>query len=137
MVGAVGRLRDDVPRHRAGIRLGELLRVVGEQALGDELQQHVVVALERGVDVEVRPEADHAVLGEEPGAARRLARLLQGLERVPRGQRLERRGDRLEVLAVVVGVGAPENTASNFTRNSSCAKICAYVVASCGSRRRW
>ena len=83
MVGAVGGLRDDVARDRAGIRVRELLRVVGEQALGDELQQHVVVALEGHVDVEVGAQPDEAVLGEEAGAAARLARLLQGVERVP------------------------------------------------------
>ena len=105
MVGALGGLRDHEPRHRAGIRVGELLREVGEQALRDELEQHVVVALERHVDVEVLAESDHAVLREEAGAAARLARLLQRLERVPGGQGLERGGDRLQVLAVVVGVG--------------------------------
>ena len=63
---AVGDLLDDVARERPGVGLRELPRVVGEQALGDELQQHVVVALERRVDVEVGAEAGEAVLGEEP-----------------------------------------------------------------------
>ena len=88
-----------------GVLALELLAEVAEQPLADQLEQDVVVALEGDVDVEVGAQADEAVLEEEAGAAAGLARLLQGVERVPGRQRLERGREGLEVLAVVIRVG--------------------------------
>src|SRR5690606_3169141 len=94
-----------------GIR-GELLRVlalelrgeIAQQALADELKQHVVVTLEGGIHVEVVVQADETVLGEEPLTTARLARLLDRVERVPGRQRLERGREGLQVLASLIGV---------------------------------
>ena len=99
------RLRRRRSRELLGIRALELLGVVAQQPLADQLQQDVVVALERDVDVEVGAEADEAVLEEEARAAAGLARLLQGVERVPGRQRLEGRREGLEVFAVGIRVG--------------------------------
>ncbi len=100
-------LPDGVPRQRLGVGTLELLREVGQQALADQLQQDVVVALEGHVDVEVLTEAHEAVLEHEPRAAARLTALLQRVEGVPGRQRLEGGRQRLQVLAVVRGgVGA-------------------------------
>ncbi len=66
VVRAVGGLLHDVPGEGADIRRGEFLAVIGEEALGDELQQHVVVALEGRVDVEVGAQPDEPVRGHEP-----------------------------------------------------------------------
>ena len=96
-----GGLADDVAGQHADVHGAELLGVVGQQALGDQLQQHGVVALERGVDVEVGAQRGEAVLGQEAGAAAGLAAFLQRVEGVPGAQRLERRGEGLEVLAVL------------------------------------
>ena len=100
-----GGLTDGELGEGRSIRALELLGVVGEQALADQLQEHVVVALERDVDIEVGAQADEAVLGEEARAAARLARLLERVECVPGRQGLERGREGLEVFAVVVGVG--------------------------------
>ena len=98
--------RDGVAGEGRGILPLELPGVVGEQALADQLQQHVVVALERDVHVEVLVQADQAVLGEEAGAAAGLAGLLDRVEGVPGRQRLERGGEGLEVFALLGGVAA-------------------------------
>ncbi len=97
---------DDEPRDTRGGRRRalEVLRVVAHEALRDELQQHRVVALERGVHVHVVVQARDAVLGDEAGAAAGHAGLLQRLEHERRRRRLERRRHRLEVLAVLGGV---------------------------------
>ena len=89
-----------------GIRPLELLRVVAEQPLADQLQQHVVVPLERDIDVEIVVEADEPVLGEEAGAAARLTALLDGVEGVPGRQGLQGRSEGLEILTLGGGVGA-------------------------------
>ena len=99
-------LRDGEAGEGRGILPLELAAVVGEQPLADQLQQDVVVALERDVHVEVLVQADEAVLGEEARAAAGLASLLDGVERVPGRQRLERGGEGLEVFALVGGVAA-------------------------------
>ena len=99
-------LRDGEAGEGRGILPLELTGVVGQQPLADQLQQHVVVALERDVDVEVVVQADQAVLGEEAGAAAGLAGLLDRVERVPGRQRLERRREGLEVFALLRGVAA-------------------------------
>ena len=91
---------------RRSILVLELLREVGEQALADQLQQHVVVALEGDVDVEVLAEPDEPVLEHVAGAAASLAGFLQRVERVPGRERLEGRGERLEVFAIVRSIGA-------------------------------
>ena len=129
---AVGGLFEATRRARVrDIRgLGELLAVVGEQALGHELQQHVVVALEGGEDVEVCAQPHEAVTGHESGAATGLAGLLQGVERVPglSGLSAAARVSRSSRSASLSAL--PLNTASNLTRNSSWANVAAYVVAS-------
>ena len=100
-------LLDHVAGQHAAVELAEFLAVVGEQALGHQLQQHVVVALEGDVDVQVRAQRGEAVLGDETGAAAGLAGFLQGVQGVPGAQRLQCRGEGLQVLAVLVGVGGP------------------------------
>ena len=104
--GGVGRALG----HHAGdlrrVEVLEALGVVGEQTLADELQQDGVVALERRVHVHVGAQPGDPVLGEEPGPAARLAGDLERVQRVPRRRRLERRGERLEVLARLRGVVA-------------------------------
>ena len=97
-------LLDDVLRHRAGVGVFELLRVVGQQALGNQLQQHIVVTLEGHVDVEVVVQTSQAILGQEALAATRFTRLLDGVERVPGRQRLERGRQGFEILTVVVSI---------------------------------
>ena len=98
-------LPDRVGGEGLGILGLELLAEVAEQPLADQLQQDVVVALERDVDVEVGAQPDETVLEEEAGAAAGLARLLKRVQRVPGRQRLERGGEGLEVFAVVIRVG--------------------------------
>ena len=99
-------LRDGEAGEGPGILPLELTAVVGQQPLADQLQQDVVVALERDVDVEVVVKADQAVLGEEARAAAGLAGLLDRVERVPGRQGLERRREGLEVFALLRGVAA-------------------------------
>src|SRR5690606_22989439 len=82
----------------------ELIGVVGEQALADELQQHVIVALEGDVDVEVGAQPSETVLRHDPCATAGLAGLLQSVERSPRRQRLQARRESLEVFAILVSV---------------------------------
>ena len=105
----VEHLARSLPERVGGEGLGilglELLAEVAEQPLADQLQQDVVVALERGVDVEVGAQPDEAVLEEEAGAAAGFARLLQRVQSVPGRQRLERCREGLEIFAVVVRVG--------------------------------
>ena len=55
-------LADGESREGCGIRPAKLLREVREQSLANELQEHVVVALKRGVHVEVGAKANEAVL---------------------------------------------------------------------------
>ena len=106
-----GGLADREAGERGGIRTLELLGEIAEQALADQLQEHVVVTFEGDVDVEVVVQVDHAVLGEEPLAAARLPALLDGVQRVPRRQGLQGGGERLEVFALVGGVGATREDA--------------------------
>ena len=120
-----GGLADDVAGQHADVDVAELLGVVGQQALGDQLQQDGVVALEGGVDVEVGAQGGEAVLDQEAGAAAGLAALLQGVQGVPGAERLERGGQGFEVLPVLVGVVRPEKTSSNFCSSCSCAKLAA------------
>ncbi len=96
---------DDVTRERARVGVLELGAVIGQQALRDELQQHVVVALKRHIDVEVGPQPHQPVFGDEPRAATGFARLLQDVESGPGGQRLQGCRESLEILAVLIGVG--------------------------------
>ena len=62
-----GRRRSGPARRHP--RCANLLGVVGQQALGDELQQHVVVALEGDVDVEVGAQRRRS--GSRRGSRRR------------------------------------------------------------------
>ncbi len=117
------RLLDGELREGRGIRPLELLRVVAQQALADELQEDVVVALERGVDVEVlvrrptrrfsamKPEPPHA--SRPPAAVSRAFHVESGLSAAARVSRSSRsRPCRC----------LPLKTASNFCSSSSCAK---------------
>ena len=80
--------------------------VVGEQPLGDQLEQDRVVALERGEHVGVGLERGEPVLRQVAGAAARLAALLDGAGRVPGAERLGAGGARLELAADVVSSSA-------------------------------
>src|SRR5690606_23623206 len=61
----------DLPRDELrdcrDIAIFELCRVVGEQALADELQQDVIVPFEGDVDIEICSPARQTVLRHEPG----------------------------------------------------------------------
>ena len=63
--------------------------VAGEQALGDELQQHGVVALEGREDIAVGLERGEAVDGEVALPTTGLTAGLDRVRRVPGGERLE------------------------------------------------
>ena len=91
------RQAGDEADHAELVEVLELARVVGEQALGDQLQQDVVVALEGGEDVGVGLERGEPVRREVAGAAARLAALLDGPGRVPGAERLGAGGQRLQL----------------------------------------
>jgi hypothetical protein len=119
--GRLTDLRSDVAGEGAGIRLGELAGVVGEKALGNELEQHVVVALEGDVDVEVGAQLRETVLGEKARSAAGLAALLNDVERRPGAERLERGGNCLEILTILVGVmGAGEHAVEGGEEHLVC-----------------
>ena len=103
--GRVAHLPGDVAGQSARIRIPEFTGVVTQQALGDELKKHVVVSLEGHVDIEVGAQLGETVLGKESGAPARFPRLLDDLERVPGAERLQGRGEGLEIFAV--GIGCP------------------------------
>ena len=100
--GGIPDLVGDKLGHRSGIRAGELARIVREQALGHELKQHVIVALEGGVHVHVGAKTREPILDEEPVSAAGLPSLLQNVERRPGAQRFERCRESLEILAILV-----------------------------------
>ena len=79
-----GELAGAEPHHAEGVEVAERVAVVGEQALGDELEQHRVVALERREHVGVGLEGREPVDGEVARAAARLAAGLDGGRRVGR-----------------------------------------------------
>ena len=79
----------DEADHAELVHVLELAGVVGQQALGDQLEEHVVVALEGGEDVGVGLERVEAVGAEVARAAARLAALLDGAGGVPGAERLE------------------------------------------------
>ena len=81
------------------VELAEALAVSGQQALGDQLQEDRVVALECGEDLGVVLELAKAVLGQVAGAAARLPARLDRRRRVPGGGRFEPGGARLELAA--------------------------------------
>ena len=100
------------------VEAADLLRVRRQQLLGDELEQHVVVALERREDVGVALERREPVLGEVAGAAAGLAGLLDGLGRVPGLRGLEPGGAALE-LALLLRVAARRCVCSRSMRATS------------------
>ena len=79
------------------VQRAELVPVAGEQPLGDQLQQHRVVALEGGEDVGVGLQAGQPVLGQVAGAAARLAARLDGAGGVPGLRGLETGGPGLQL----------------------------------------
>ena len=87
----------DEADHAELVEVLEVAGVVGEQPLGDQLEQHVVVALERGEHVGVGLERGEPVDGEVPRAAARLAALLDRAGGVPGAERLGAGGARLEL----------------------------------------
>ncbi len=94
--------------HAELVQVLELARVVGQQALRDELQQDVVVALEGGEDVAVGLERGEPVDGQVSGPAARLPALLDHPGGVPGGERLGPGGAGLQLTArprVVLGAG--------------------------------
>ena len=110
--GALGqhaeRLAGDELRHPERVELAERVLVVGQQVLGRELQQDRVVALEGREDVGVGLQRGEAARAQVAGAAAGLAAALDRVARVPGGDRLHARGERLElapraVVGVVVG----------------------------------
>ena len=96
---------DDPGRHLAsaeeegapGVELVEGVLVLGEHALGHELQQDGVVALEGAEDVGVGLEVGEAVDRHVAGAAARLAAHLDRVGGVLGGQCLDARGPGLEL----------------------------------------
>ena len=86
------------------VELAELVAVVGQQPFGHELQQDRVVAFERSEDVDVGPELTEAVLAQISGAAACLTALLDRLGRMPRGERLDSGGLRLELALLFLRV---------------------------------
>ena len=130
----------DVAHHAELVEVLELALVVGQQPLGDQLQQDGVVALEGREDVGVGLERGEAVGPEVARAAARLAALLDRPGRVPGGQGLEAGGLGLERRAarpLPAGGRRPEKTSCSSSATSSCAKCSAYVRASSGKSRRW
>ena len=90
------------PLHRAHAL--DVVGVGGQQLLGDQLGQHVVVALEGGEHVGVGLERDQPVLGEIACAAAGFAGLLDGAGGVPGVGGLEAGRAGLQ-LALLLGVG--------------------------------
>ena len=86
----------DEPHHAELVEVAEAGGVVGEQALGDQLQQDVVVALEGGEHVGVGAQRAEPVGHQVAGAAAGLAALLDGPAAVPGAERLGAGGQRLE-----------------------------------------
>ena len=82
----------------------DVVGVGGQQLLGHQLGQHVVVALERGEHVGVGLERDQPVLGEIACAAAGFAGLLDRAGGVPGVGGLQARRARLQ-LALFLGVG--------------------------------
>ena len=103
---AVSRLAHDKLHERGSIGFAEFHPKVSEQSLCDKLQKNVVVSLEGRINVEVRTKTHEPVLGEESLPATRFTTLLNGVERLPRREWLERSRKRLEILAVIVRVMA-------------------------------
>ena len=122
---------DREPGHEADhaelVHLLELARVVGEQPLGDELQQHVVVALEGGEHVGVGLERGEPVGREVARAAARLAALLDGAGGVPGAERLGAGGARLQPRRrrSSSSATAPEKTSCSCPATTSWAKCSA------------
>ena len=109
------RQAGDEAGHAELVHLLELAGVVGEQALGDQLEQDVVVALEGGEDVGVGLQRGEPVLAEVARAAARLAALLDGAGGVPGAEGLGAGGARLQhppgvlVAALLDRAGAGEH----------------------------
>ena len=82
----------------------DVVGVGGQQLLGHQLGQHVVVALEGGEHVGVAPQRDQPVLGHVARAAACLAGLLDGPAGVPGVGRLQPGGARFQ-LALFLGIG--------------------------------
>ena len=103
----------------------DVVGVGGEQFLGDELDQHVVVALEGSEHVGVGLQRDQPVLGEIACAAAGFARLLDGPGCVPGVGGLQARGPRLQ-LPLLLGVGVVGRLQIVvFATNSFCANCSA------------
>ena len=94
----------DEPDHAELVEVLEVAGVVGQQPLGDQLQQHVVVALERREHVGVGLERGEPVDREVARAAARLAALLDGAGGVPGAERLGAGRARLQLAPGVLVV---------------------------------
>ena len=133
----VGESLDDLPDrgpldhrlvHLAGdeadradrVELAELVAVVGQESLGDELEEDRVVAFEGGEDVGVRPELSEPVLAQVARAAAALAAGLDRLDRVPCGEGLDPGGARLELAALLLRVVVRRRRRSSSSAISSC-----------------
>ncbi len=95
----------DELHHPELVEVLEPAGVVGEQALGHQLQQHVVVALERREDVGVGLERCEPVLRQVARTATGLAALLDGAGGVPGAERLGAGRAGLEQPTGLLGVG--------------------------------
>ena len=120
----------DEADHAELVEVLEVAGVVGQQALGDQLEQHVVVALERGEDVGVGLERGEPV--DARGSPRR---------RTPRGtpgscrvacqvpSDLGAGGPRLQLapglLVVAISASEPEKTSCSCSATTSWAKCSA------------
>jgi hypothetical protein len=98
---------DRLPRHEgdrlARVQIGELVAVVGEDALGHEHHQHRVVTLKGGEHIGVGLERGEAVDTHVAGSAAALAGGLDRGGRVPGRGRLHAGGEGLELAALALG----------------------------------
>ena len=100
----------DEPHHAELVEVAEARGVVGEQPLGDQLEQDVVVALEGGEHVSVRAQGAEPVGHQVAGATARLPALLDRPAGVPGADRLGAGRQRLQGPALPVGgVGGREH----------------------------
>ena len=88
----------------SGVSILELSAVVGEQTLGHQLQQHVVITLEGDINVHICAQCSQSVLCQEALTAACFTCFLQCVKCMPRGQGLQRGCQCFQVLTVVIGV---------------------------------
>jgi len=140
--GALGddpdRLTAEELRDAERVELAELVAVVGEEVLGAELEQDGVVALERREDIGVGLQRGEAVGLEVAGAAARLAARLDRVGRMPRGDRLEAGGERLELApGPVVGLRARREDVVQVPAQARLGEVQPVRRGERGERRRW